>query len=97
MLAGGQELEAKVVYIDAELDIALVKVEGREFPRLSLADAKTLRQGESVVAISNPGDAMLFGVTKGIVSAVGKFANAGPGTWIQTDTPINPGIAAVPY
>jgi S1-C subfamily serine protease len=34
---------------------------------------------------------MLFSVTKGIVSAVGKFLSAGPGTWIQTDTPINPG------
>ncbi len=34
---------------------------------------------------------MLFSVAKGIVSAVGTFPNAGPGTWIQTDTPINPG------
>ena len=39
---------------------------------------------------------MLFSVTKGIVSAVGKFANAGPGTWIQTDTPINPGNSGGP-
>jgi len=49
-----------------------------------------------VLAIGNPGDAMLFSVTKGIVSAVGKFANAGPGTWIQTDTPINPGNSGGP-
>jgi hypothetical protein len=55
-----------------------------------------VRQGESVVAIGNPGDAMLFSVTKGIVSAVGKFPNAGPGTWIQTDTPINPGNSGGP-
>jgi S1-C subfamily serine protease len=39
---------------------------------------------------------MLFSVTKGIVSAVGIFANAGPGTWIQTDTPINPGNSGGP-
>lgn len=39
---------------------------------------------------------MLFSVTKGIVSAVGKFANAGPGTWIQTHTPINPGNSGGP-
>src|SRR5260370_34775078 len=44
----------------------------------------------------NPGDAMLFSVTKGIVSAVGTFPNAGPGTWIQTDTPINPGNSGGP-
>lgn len=95
-LPGGQKLEAKVVYIDADLDIALAKVEGNSFPHLTLAEATTVRQGESVLAIGNPGDAMLFSVTKGIVSAVGKFSSAGPGTWIQTDTPINPGNSGGP-
>jgi len=95
-LPGGQQLEAKVVYLDADLDIALVKVEGKDFPHLALADAATVKQGEEVLAIGNPGDAMLFSVTKGIVSAVGIFANAGPGTWIQTDTPINPGNSGGP-
>jgi S1-C subfamily serine protease len=96
LLPEGQQLEAKVVYIDADLDIALAKVEGKDFPHLALADSATVRQGENVLAIGNPGDAMLFSVTKGIVSAVGKFANAGPGTWIQTDTPINPGNSGGP-
>jgi S1-C subfamily serine protease len=96
VLPGGEQLDAKVVYIDADLDIALVKVEGKEFPHLVLADVATVRQGESVVAVGNPGDAMLFSVTKGIVSAFGKFPNAGPGTWIQTDTPINPGNSGGP-
>jgi S1-C subfamily serine protease len=96
LLPGGEQLEAKVVYIDGDLDIALAKVEGAGFPHLTLADAATVRQGESVLAIGNPGDAMLFSVTKGIVSAVGKFASAGPGTWIQTDTPINPGNSGGP-
>jgi serine protease Do len=96
VLPEGQQLEAKVVYIDADLDIALAKVEGQHFTRLALAEAATVHQGESVVAIGNPGDAMLFSVTKGIVSAVGKFPNAGPGTWIQTDTPINPGNSGGP-
>ncbi len=96
MLPGGQQLEAKVVYIDPDLDIALAKVDGKDFPHLALAEAATVRQGENVLAIGNPGDAMLFSVTKGIVSAVGKFANVGPGTWIQTDTPINPGNSGGP-
>jgi S1-C subfamily serine protease len=96
LLLDGQHLQAKVLYIDPELDIALVKVDGENFPHLSLAEATRVRQGESVIAIGNPGDAMLFSVTKGIVSAVGKFANAGPGTWIQTDTPINPGNSGGP-
>jgi serine protease Do len=40
--------------------------------------------------------AMLFSVTKGIVSAVGRFDAAGPGFWIQTDAPINPGNSGGP-
>jgi S1-C subfamily serine protease len=96
VLSSGQELEAKVVYIDGDLDIALAKVQGSHFPHLKLADAASIRQGESVLAIGNPGDAMMFSVTRGIVSAVGKFSRAGPGTWVQTDTPINPGNSGGP-
>jgi S1-C subfamily serine protease len=99
VLSTGVQLEAKVVYVDADLDIALVKINppsaGFLFPSIALADAATVRQGESVLAIGNPGDAMLFSVTQGIVSAVGKFPSAGPGTWIQT-APINPGNSGGP-
>lgn len=100
VLSTGQQVEAKAVYLDDDLDIALAKVEAPsgkgEFPHLTLTSANGVRQGESVLAIGNPGDAMLFSVTKGIVSAVGKFPNAGPGTWVQTDAPINPGNSGGP-
>jgi len=100
LLPSGVQLQAKVVYIDADLDIALVKVTPPSpdfvFPLLPLADPSSIRQGDTVLAIGSPGDAMLFSVTKGIVSAVGKFATAGPGTWIQTDAPINPGNSGGP-
>jgi S1-C subfamily serine protease len=95
-LPSGTQLEANVVFVDADLDIALLKVDCQNLRALSLADAAATRQGQSVVAIGNPGDAMLFSATKGIVSAVGKFPNAGPGTWIQTDAPINPGNSGGP-
>src|SRR5258708_7148640 len=100
LLSARREFEGRVVYIDPDLDIALVKVAvsagESELPHLKLADASTIRQGENVLAIGNPGDAMLFSVTKGIVSAVGQFPDVGPGTWIQTDTPINPGNSGGP-
>lgn len=100
ILPGGKQLEAKVAYIDEDLDIALAKVDppgpGVEFPHLALADVKTVRQGESVIAIGNPGEGMLFSVTKGIVSAVGKSSLNGPGTWIQTDAIVNPGNSGGP-
>jgi hypothetical protein len=98
VLSTGVQLEAKVVYVDADLDIALVKINppspGFLFPSISLADAANVHQGETVLAIGNPGDAMLFSVTQGIVSAVGKFPSAGPGTWIQTDAPSVPATPA---
>jgi hypothetical protein len=83
LLSGGQQLEARVVYVDTDRDIALAKMEGSGFSPLTLADVSTVQQGQSVLAIGNPGDAMLFSVTKGIVSGVGRFSSAGPGTWIQ--------------
>jgi serine protease Do len=100
VLPSNIQLQARVVYIDADLDIALVKADppspGYAFPYLVLADVTTVQQGESVLAVGNPGDAMLFSATKGIVSAVGKFPAFGPGTWIQTDAPINPGNSGGP-
>lgn len=57
----GQKLEAEVVYIDPNVDIAFLKVEGTGFPHLRLADVSAVHQGQTVVAIGNPGtrDAVL--------------------------------------
>lgn len=100
ILPEGRQLQAKVVYVDDDLDIALAKVNASaattEFPHLTLADVSSVRQGESVIAIGNPGEGMLFSVTKGIVSAVGKSSRNGPGTWIQTDAIVNPGNSGGP-
>jgi S1-C subfamily serine protease len=94
-LSTGQKLEAKVVYIDPEMDIALVKVEGTSFPHLVLTDTTNVRQGQTVIAIGNP-MGMNFSVTKGIVSAVGGLPGSEHGTWIQTDAAINPGNSGGP-
>jgi serine protease Do len=96
MLPTGQQIEAKVIYTDPEVDIALVKVEGTGFQHLTLADLTTVHQGQTVVAIGNPGGGMPFSVTKGIVSAVGRTPDTSRGTWIQTDAAINPGNSGGP-
>jgi S1-C subfamily serine protease len=50
-LSNGQQLEAKVVHVDPDLDIALAKIErvsgNKEFPHLTLADASTVRQAKT--------------------------------------------------
>jgi serine protease Do len=91
----GQQLEATVIYVDQNLDFALLKVDGTNLPHLVLADLSTVRQGQTSIAIGNPGFGMPFTVSKGIVSAVGHIP-AGSGTWIQTDTAINPGNSGGP-
>lgn len=100
ILPGGPQLNAKVVFIDGDLDIALAKVDaptaGVEFPHLALAALGAVRQGESVLAIGNPGEGLPFSATKGVVNAVGKSDKNGPGTWIQTDAIVNPGNSGGP-
>jgi S1-C subfamily serine protease len=85
----GQSFNAKIEYIDASLDIALIKVEGTNFPNLSIADVSAIRQGSTVVAIGNPIQGFQNTLTKGVVSAIGPMPNE-PGIWIQTDASLNP-------
>jgi serine protease Do len=94
--ANGTKLLGHVVYTDTQQDLALVKVEGQNFPHLPLADLVDIRAGQTVVAIGNPAQGMQNTVTKGIVSAVGKRNDLGKGTWVQTDTAINPGNSGGP-
>ncbi|MEQ9496590.1 MAG: Do family serine endopeptidase [Deltaproteobacteria bacterium] len=90
--SNARELSAKLVGTDKASDIAVLKVEAKALPYLSLGDSAALRLGEFVLAVGNP-----FGVgqtvTMGIVSAKGR-ANMGIVDYedfIQTDASINPG------
>ncbi len=96
VFANGNELLAKVVYVDSHYDLAMLKVDGHDFPHLPLSDVSRVRTGETVVAIGNPSQGMQNTVTRGIVSAVGPDRRAGSGTWIQTDAAINPGNSGGP-
>lgn len=93
--ANGQTFQAKVVYVDPTLDIALLKLEGSGFPQLRLAATQTVQPGSSVVAMGTPSKGFQNSVSKGIVSGIGSMKNE-PGIWIQTDTAINPGNSGGP-
>jgi serine protease Do len=87
-----REFKARVVGTDPRTDIAVIKIEGSNFPVLTLADSSKVEVGDIVLAIGNP-----FGVgqtvTEGIVSATGR-GNLGieqVEDFIQTDAAINPG------
>jgi S1-C subfamily serine protease len=90
-----QQIDAKVVYVDRNMDIALVKLEGKDFPYLKLADISNVPVGATAIAIGNPPNGLQNTVTKGVVSGIGSRADS-PGTWIQTDAAINPGNSGGP-
>jgi S1-C subfamily serine protease len=91
-----QQFNGKVVYRDPALDLALVKLDVEGTPSLSLGTLGSIKVGQSVIAIGNPGLGLQNTVTRGIVSAVGPYPELGPGTWIQTDAAINPGNSGGP-
>jgi serine protease Do len=95
-LTDKREFKAKVVGTDKRTDIALIKIDAINLPKVSLGDPSKLRVGEWVVAIGSP-----FGfestVTAGIVSAKGRSLpqeNFVP--FIQTDVAVNPGNSGGP-
>ncbi len=95
-LADKREMLARVIGADVRSDVALIKIEATDLPRVTLGDPETLQVGEWVVAIGSP-----FGfdhsVTAGIVSAKGRSLpdeNFVP--FIQTDVAINPGNSGGP-
>ena len=90
-------LEAKVIYADQNLDLALLKIESdrKDFPALSFADSEKTRVGQIVFAVGNP-----FGlsgtVTQGIISARNRHIGETSMDYLQTDTVINPGNSGGP-
>jgi len=92
MLKDGRSAEAKVVGIDQDTDLAVLRIKLDKLPSVVISQSENLRVGDVVLAIGNP-----FGVgqtvTMGIVSATGRN-RLGINTFedfIQTDAAINPG------
>ena len=92
-LSDKREMKARLIGTDPRTDIAVLKIEGSNFPYLTLADSSKVEVGDVVLAVGDP-----FGVgqtvTAGIVSATGrnlKNAIEEVEDFIQTDAPINPG------
>ncbi len=95
-LSDRRELEARLVGADPRSDLALLKLDGENFPTVKLGNSDQLEAGEWVLAIGSP-----FGfdhtVTAGIVSATGRsLANENYVPFIQTDVAINPGNSGGP-
>jgi serine protease Do len=95
--------KARVVGRDPTTDVAVIKIEGSNFPMISLGDDAKARVGEWVLAVGNP-LGLDFTVTAGIISAKGRSrelrglyaSQYAIVDYIQTDAAINPGNSGGP-
>ncbi|HEY3498288.1 MAG TPA: trypsin-like peptidase domain-containing protein [Polyangiaceae bacterium] len=98
-MAVDERARAEVVGDDPPSDLALLRVEARGLPSLSLLEERRLRVGQLVLAIGNP---LRFdrSVSLGVVSALDRTLPAGRGRplegLVQTDAAINPGSSGGP-
>ncbi len=101
----GQEYSAHVLARDPVRDIAIIKIEGSDFPVLELGSEQDIHLGQTVIAIGNSLGEFSNTISKGIVSGLGRTVMAGDQTGtglerltdiIQTDAAINPGNSGGP-
>jgi serine protease Do len=95
-LTDRREYRAKVLGHDPKTDVAVLKIDARNLPVVTLGNPKNLRVGEWVLAIGSP-----FGfentVTAGVVSATGRsLPDDSAVPFIQTDVAVNPGNSGGP-
>src|SRR5438477_12857006 len=89
-------LEAKLVGVHQESDLALLKVSAKELPALPLETNRRVRQGQLVFAVGSP-EGLQNTITMGVISSVARQPDPNKGmVYIQTDAPINPGNSGGP-
>lgn len=101
-LLNGREYPARIIGRDATTDVAVIKIDGNNFPTVTLGDDKNDRVGEWVLAFGNP-LGLEFTVTAGIISAKGRSIIPASAVnrytvsdLIQTDAAINRGNSGGP-
>jgi serine protease Do len=95
-LSDGRTEKARLVGSDAQVDLAVLKIDDPSVKPLKLGDSDMVQAGDMVLAIGNP-----FGfeetVTEGIISSKGRPNRVdGFGDFLQTDAAINPGNSGGP-
>ncbi len=104
LLSDGRQLDAQVVYRDANQDAAVVKINAKNLPTVNLGDSSGLQLGQAVIAIGNALGEYNNSVSTGIVSGLNRKieATTADGSLeaingvIQTDAAINPGNSGGP-
>ena len=102
VFSDGSDVEAEVVGLDEDSDLAVLKIERDHEPLtpVVLGDSNEVRVGQLAITIGNP-FGQEFSTTTGIVSAIGRSIRTGDSHFtlpkvIQTDAPMNPGNSGGP-
>jgi len=89
-------MDARIVGVHAETDLALLKVKAIGLPSLPFGRYRDVRQGQLVLAFGSP-EGLSNSVTSGVVSSIARQSDPDlPMVYIQTDAPINPGNSGGP-
>jgi S1-C subfamily serine protease len=91
----GESFDVELIGFEPNVDVAVLKYEGGNFPFLELEDMGNVNVGEGVVAVGSP-LGLSFSVTQGIVSSKSRTGPNGLNIYLQTDAPINPGNSGGP-
>ncbi|MGA7414986.1 MAG: trypsin-like peptidase domain-containing protein [Bryobacteraceae bacterium] len=92
----GRSIPARVIGVDRQTDLAVIKIDRENLPYLEFGDSNSLKQGQLVLALGNP-LGLENSVSLGVVSAVARQLKPDdPVSYIQTDAPINPGNSGGP-
>ena len=92
----GKLISAKLIGLDTETDLAVLKIQESGLPHIDLGDSDTLKPGQIVLAFGSP-LGLDNSVTMGVVSAVARqLKQEDPMIYIQTDAAINPGNSGGP-
>jgi serine protease Do len=94
--AGGRIVDAHIVGVAREIDVAVLKVDMTRLPAIRIGNYDLLRQGQLVFAFGSPGG-LRNSVSMGVVSAVARQPDPdSPMIYVQTDAAINPGNSGGP-
>jgi serine protease Do len=89
-------MDARIVGVHAETDLALLKIEASGLPALPFGRYQDVRQGQTVFAFGSP-EGLSNSVTMGVVSSIARQPDPDRSmVYIQTDAPINPGNSGGP-
>lgn len=89
-------VDATIVGLDLETDLAVIKIDERNLPALGFGDSEALQPGQLVLAVGSP-LGLQNSVSLGVVSAVARqLTPESPMIYIQTDAAIHPGSSGGP-